>query len=92
MENFFNKMAKQSVGSNSVSENPLLIQESGKESTIPSPSNEQSTSTNPSSSRRTSIDINALPSDPADGKPISNHPNDRDEVKKAYLQRGPCQP
>ena len=56
-------------------------------------SNEQPTSTNPSSSRKTSIDIDALPSDPADRKPISSyHPNDRDEVRRAYLQRGPCQP
>jgi len=70
-----------------------LIQESGKESAQPSPINEQPTSTNPSSSRKTSIDINALPSDPVDRKPISSyHPNDHDEVRKAYLRRGPCQP
>ena len=23
---------------------------------------------------------------------LSYHPNDRDEVRKAYIQNGPCQP
>jgi len=93
MEKNFNKMPKRSIGSSSASENSPLIQESGKESIQPSSSNEQPTSTNPSSSRRTSIDINALPSNPTDRKPISSyHPNDHDEVRRAHLQRGPCQP
>jgi len=70
-----------------------MIQESGNQSTKPSPSNEQPTSTNPSSLRRTPIDIIALPSDLLDRKPISSyHPNDRDEVKRAYLQKSSCQP
>ena len=86
-------MPKRSIGLSSASENSPLIQESGKESTQPSPINEQPNSTNPPSSRRTSIDINALPSDPVDRKPISSyHPDDREEVRRAYLQRGPCQP
>ena len=70
MEEFFNKMTKRYVGANSASENSPLIQKSDKESTRPSPSNEQLTSTNPSTSRRIAIDINALPSDPVDRKPI----------------------
>jgi len=86
MERFFKKIARQSVGSSSASENSPLIQESVKQSTQPSSSNEQPTNTNPSSSRRTPININALPSNPADRKPISSyHPNDRDEVRRAYL-------
>ena len=93
MEKFFNKITRRSVGSNSTSENSPLIQESAKQSTQPPFSNEQPASTNPSSSRRTPIDINALPSDPVDRKPISSyHPNDRDEVRRAYLQKGPYQP
>ena len=88
MEKFFNKIARRSVGSSSASENSPLIQESVKESTQLPSSNEQPTSTNPSSSRRTPININALPSDLVDRKPISSHhPNDRDEVRRAYLQK-----
>jgi len=85
-------MPKLSVGLSSASENTPLIQESSKESIQQSPSNEQPTSVNPSFSRRTAIDINALPSNPTDRKLIAcYHPDDRDEIRKAYLQKGPCQ-
>ena len=34
-----------------------------------------------------------LPSDPADRKRISEyHHNERDEVRRKYLTKGPCQP
>jgi len=73
--------------------NSPLIQESGKQSTKPSSSNEQPTSINPSSSRETAIVMNALLSDSADRKPLSSyHPNDHDEFKIGYLQKPPCQP
>ncbi|KAL9856982.1 putative transcription factor and/or regulators TTF-type(Zn) family [Arabidopsis thaliana] len=39
------------------------------------------------------INLNELPSDPAKRKSIlSYHPNQRDEVRREYLIRGPCQP
>ncbi|KAL9293277.1 putative transcription factor and/or regulators TTF-type(Zn) family [Arabidopsis thaliana] len=39
------------------------------------------------------INLNELPSDPAKRKIIlSYHPNQRDEVRREYLIRGPCQP
>ncbi|XP_024969608.1 zinc finger MYM-type protein 1-like [Cynara cardunculus var. scolymus] len=39
------------------------------------------------------IDLNDLPWDPADRKKISEyHPNRRDEIRRKYLLRGPCQP
>ncbi|XP_071712419.1 uncharacterized protein [Rutidosis leptorrhynchoides] len=39
------------------------------------------------------IDINNLPWDPADRKNILDYdPNQRDEIRRIYLQRGPTQP
>ncbi|KAK1421858.1 hypothetical protein QVD17_24535 [Tagetes erecta] len=39
------------------------------------------------------VDVHTLPSDPADRKPIlSYNPNQRDEIRREYLLRGPCQP
>ncbi|KAD3640818.1 hypothetical protein E3N88_30041 [Mikania micrantha] len=39
------------------------------------------------------VDLDTLPSDPADRKPLlSYNPNQRDEIRRAYLLRGPCQP
>ncbi|KAL9666885.1 hypothetical protein QQ045_001229 [Rhodiola kirilowii] len=39
------------------------------------------------------IDLNDLPWDPADRKKIREyHPNQRDEIRRKYLLRGPCQP
>ncbi|KAK9278524.1 hypothetical protein L1049_028092 [Liquidambar formosana] len=42
---------------------------------------------------RIEINVEDLPFDPGLRKKISDyHPNDRDEIRLAYLQRGPCQP
>ena len=39
------------------------------------------------------VDMNNLPSDPGLREKISSyHPNDRDEIRRAYIQKGPCQP
>ncbi|XP_071705044.1 uncharacterized protein [Rutidosis leptorrhynchoides] len=39
------------------------------------------------------IDVNDLPWDPADRKPILDYnPNQREEIRRLYCQRGPCQP
>ncbi|KAK1369055.1 zinc finger MYM-type protein 1-like [Heracleum sosnowskyi] len=39
------------------------------------------------------IDLNQLPSDPHDRKRILDcHPNQRDEIRRAYILRGPCRP
>ena len=40
-----------------------------------------------------SIDMTNLPTDPGLRPPISNyHPNIQDEIRRHYLQQGPCQP
>ncbi|XP_050207452.1 uncharacterized protein LOC126656872 [Mercurialis annua] len=45
------------------------------------------------STKQKGVDLNALPADPGERLKIdSYHPNDRDEVRRAYLQKGPCQP
>ena len=42
---------------------------------------------------RVEIDLDDLPSDPGMRKKISEyHPNERDAIRRAYWQRGPCQP
>ncbi|RWR87947.1 zinc finger MYM-type protein 1-like protein [Cinnamomum micranthum f. kanehirae] len=49
----------------------------------------------PSSPKKGRIEVNLtdLPADPGLWNPISNyHPTDRDQVRRAYLQKGPCQP
>ncbi|KAJ0924293.1 hypothetical protein HanPSC8_Chr05g0226551 [Helianthus annuus] len=39
------------------------------------------------------VDVNDLPSDPHDRKAIASYNvNQRDDVRRAYLLRGPCQP
>ncbi|CAM8886897.1 unnamed protein product [Rhodiola kirilowii] len=39
------------------------------------------------------VDINDLPYDPAKRKKISDyHPNQRDQIRRKYLVKGPCQP
>ncbi|XP_038689137.1 zinc finger MYM-type protein 1-like isoform X2 [Tripterygium wilfordii] len=46
-----------------------------------------------SSSIPKEVDLNNLPSDPAERKKISEyHPNQIDEIRRAYLIKGPCQP
>ncbi|KAL4653987.1 hypothetical protein ACB092_01G345500 [Castanea dentata] len=45
-----------------------------------------------SSSKHGRVDVNNLPSDPRLRKKISfYHPNDRDEIRRYYLQKKPCQ-
>ncbi|CAH9138308.1 unnamed protein product [Cuscuta epithymum] len=39
------------------------------------------------------VDLDDLPSDPAKRRKISEyHPNQRDEIRRKYLIKGPCQP
>ena len=39
------------------------------------------------------LELSELPSNPGQRPPISSYnPNVRDEVRRAYLQMGPCQP
>jgi hypothetical protein len=39
------------------------------------------------------VDLKNLPADPAERNKIScYHPNDRDNIRRAYMQKGPCQP
>ncbi|KAI3763962.1 hypothetical protein L2E82_13960 [Cichorium intybus] len=55
------------------------------------PQNPQPTTTPTHST--TNADLNDLPQDPADRPRISTYnPNQRDEVRRAYLLKGPCQP
>ena len=47
----------------------------------------------PSKQPRIEIDLNNLLSDPGLRKSILEyHPNDRDQIRRFYLQKGPCQP
>ncbi|GMP82693.1 hypothetical protein CsSME_00036891 [Camellia sinensis var. sinensis] len=44
-------------------------------------------------SKKSHIDLETLPTDPGLRKKISEyHPNDQDEIRRAYLLKGPCQP
>ncbi|XP_024630704.1 zinc finger MYM-type protein 1-like [Medicago truncatula] len=39
------------------------------------------------------VDLENLPANPGERKQLScYHPNDRDEIRRAYLAKGPCQP
>ena len=43
--------------------------------------------------KRSRVDLNNLPSDPGLRQKISDyHPNDQEEIRRAYIQKGPCQP
>ncbi|KAJ6822633.1 zinc finger MYM-type protein 1-like [Iris pallida] len=43
--------------------------------------------------KKTIVDLNSVPSDPAQKNNISEcHPNQVDEIRRAYLLKGPCQP
>jgi hypothetical protein len=49
-------------------------------------------SSSSSSSKRICVDLNNLPSDPRLREKISSyHPNDQDNIRRAYIQKGPCQ-
>ncbi|KAG5087926.1 hypothetical protein JHK86_000538 [Glycine max] len=61
------------------------------------PLNEQQSSSKSCESslqqQRIEINLEDLPSDPGKRIKISAyHPNDRDKIRRTYLQRGPCQP
>ncbi|KAJ0975429.1 hypothetical protein J5N97_017394 [Dioscorea zingiberensis] len=58
------------------------------------PSNVNTSDAQPNAKKdRIELNIDDLPSDPGLRKKISDyHPNDRDKVRRAYLQKGPCQP
>ena len=46
----------------------------------------------PNSSKRICVDLNNLPSDPGLREKISSyHPNDQDNIRRAYIQKGPYQ-
>ncbi|KAI3502939.1 hypothetical protein L1887_31349 [Cichorium endivia] len=69
----------------------------GSNNAIPQPTQPQSqpTSTTHTSSGSipTNIDLNELPSDPADRPSITSyHPNVRDEIRRAYWIRKACKP
>jgi len=45
------------------------------------------------SKRFLEVDLKNLPADPGmRPKILAYHPNDRDEIRRAYLLKGPCQP
>ena len=49
-------------------------------------------SSSSSSSKRICVDLNNLPSDPGLREKISSyHPNDQDNIRRAYIQKGPYQ-
>lgn len=63
--------------------------------TNPSSSTNPGSPINPSSPKRTKLDgiLANLPADPGLRPPILTYdPNFRDEIRRAYLQKGPCQP
>lgn len=66
-------------------------QEVNEVETTPTPTHEQ-----PGSSFKNGfleVDLKNLPADPGERKQLScYHPNDRDEIRRAYLAKGPCQP
>ncbi|CAH9102120.1 unnamed protein product [Cuscuta epithymum] len=65
--------------------------------TVPSPGSSNNNASNivsqSSSSIPKQVDLDELPSDPAKRRKISEyHPNQRDEIRRKYLIKGPCQP
>ena len=59
-----------------------------KQFTTQTPSNEEC-----SKRIREEINVDELPTDPMDRRIMANYnPNDRDKIRRAYLQRGPHQP
>ena len=94
MHRYFKKLATESFPSTSTPENSPLNQETGEHNTQTQTSDfDIDASTNPWSCGRSQFDSSAIQSDPAERKPISHyHPNEHDEVRRAYIQKGPCQP
>ncbi|KAJ9557938.1 hypothetical protein OSB04_012552 [Centaurea solstitialis] len=65
----------------------------GYNNEIPQRPQPSSTSPSPFVSVPTTIDLNDLPSDPADRPKVTTyHPNQREEIRRAYWIKGPCQP
>jgi len=72
------------------SESSPLNQKNGKHNT--QASNFDAT-TKPLSLRRSQVNSSVLQLDLAERKPIScYHPNENDELRRAYIQKGPYQP
>ena len=94
MHRYFKKLATESFPSTSTPENSPLNQETGELNTQTQTSDfDIDANTNPWSCGRSQFDSSAIQSDPAERKPISHyHPNEHDEVRRAYIQKGPCQP
>ena len=84
MHRYFKKIGKEcsSLPSSSKSENSLLNKEGGNNVTQPQPPPPPPCDVNinsiPSSTQRSRVDVNALPSDPGERKPMSQyHPDER---------------
>ena len=95
MHRYFKKFTQESsLPSSSRSENSPLQEECRNDASQPQqPINDANTNSIPFSTQRSRIDVSALPSDPGERKPMSQyHPDERDEVRRAYLQKGPFQP
>ena len=93
MHRYFNKLRNESSSPSSfASENSPLNQETREQNTQTQAPNFDAT-TNPSSSARSQVDLSTLQSDPGERKPISHyHPNEHDEVRRAYIQKSLYQP
>jgi len=93
MHRYFKKLGSESSSpSTFASENSPLNQETGEHNTQTQAPNFDTT-TNPSSFGRSQVDLSALQSDPAKRKLISHyHPNEHDEIRRTYIQKGPYQP
>jgi len=93
MHKYFKKLRNESSSpSNFASENSQLNQETSEQNTQTQAPNFDATP-NPSSSARSQVDLSTLQSDPGERKLISHyHPNEHDEVRRAYIQKGPYQP
>ena len=93
MYRYFKKIAKESssLPSSSKFENSPLNEEGENDVTQPQPpSCGVNTNFIPSSTQRGRVDVNTLPSDPGERKPMSQyHPDKCEEVRRASLQKGP---
>ncbi|KAK9713942.1 hypothetical protein RND81_06G059800 [Saponaria officinalis] len=94
MERYFKKVSHKPSNSDNLSgENPLQNQSTTNVSAQNTPLENQSCENVCVENVRIPVDINSLPSDPADRIPIKNyHVDERDMVRRAYLQNKPIQP
>ena len=87
MHRYSKKLTTESFRSTSASENSHLNQEIGEHNTQKQIPNFDA-KTNPSSCGKSRVDSSALQSSPVERKPISYyHPNEHDEVRRAYIQK-----